>query len=111
MGIAKAQTENSGFAFEMVPIQVNRDEDEEASLNSSCQVAKSEPFSAAVDLTWGGWDEFKLEAEKNGMPYIRLEGANHQFVQVANYYIGKAASIFAATLVGNFCGMHAGAII
>ena len=26
----------------------------------------------------------KKEAESNGMPYIRLEAANHQFVKVTN---------------------------
>ena len=66
----------------MVPIKVTRDDEEGNSFNNTCDVAKSQSFSAIVDLTWGGWYEMKMEAQKNGMPYVRLEGANHQFVKV-----------------------------
>ena len=45
-------------------------------------ISDSKQGSAIVDLTWGGWHEMKMEAQKNGMPYVRLEGANHQFVKV-----------------------------
>ena len=83
-GIAKAQSGNSGYKFEMVPVKVDRDV-KGPFYNDTCNVAKSQSFSAIVDLTWGGWHEFKMEAEKNGMPYIRLEGANHQFVKVSTY--------------------------
>ena len=83
-GIAKAQSGNSGYKFEMVPVKVDRDV-KGPFYNDTCNVAKSQSFSAIVDLTWGGWHEFKMEAEKNGMPYIRLEGANHQFVKVSRY--------------------------
>ena len=124
MGLSKAQAENSGYNLEMVPFEVNRDDEvnivheeifwlritlceidvmkcakesrttyvrtvlriynmfQEANYNSTCDVAKSDSFSAIIDLTWGGWDDFKMEAEKNGMPYIRFEAANHQFVKV-----------------------------
>ena len=81
-GIAKAQSANSGYKFEMVPIKVARDDEDGNSFNNTCDVAKSQSFSAIVDLTWGGWHEMKMEAQKNGMPYVRLEGANHQFVKV-----------------------------
>ena len=53
-----------------------------ASFNSTCDVGSSQSFSAVIDMTWGGWEEMKKEAENNGMPYIRLEAANHQFVKV-----------------------------
>ena len=49
---------------------------------SACEVAQSDSFSAIVDLTWGGWAAIKMEAEMNGMPYIRLESTNSQFVKV-----------------------------
>ena len=80
-GLSKAQSDNSGFRFDVVSAQVNRD-DEVASFNSTCDVGSSQSFSAVIDMTWGGWEEMKKEAENNGMPYIRLEAANHQFVKV-----------------------------
>ena len=80
-GLSKAQSDNSGFRFDVVSAQVNRD-DEVASFNSTCDVGSSQSFSAVIDMTWGGWEEMKKEAENNGMPYIKLEAANHQFVKV-----------------------------
>lgn len=80
-GLATAQSSNNGFSFNMEKADVDRD-NEEASYNATCDLANSQEFSAIVDLTWGGWDDMKMQAEKNGMPYIRLEAANHQFVKV-----------------------------
>ena len=81
-GLSMAQSGNAGFRFDVVTAEVNRD-DEVASFNNTCNVANSQTFSAIIDLTWGGWDDMKKEAEKNGMPYLRLEAANHQFVKVS----------------------------
>ena len=50
-------------------------------------MAESDFFSAIVDLTWGGWAAMKMEAEMNGMPYIRLESTNNQFVKVCIGFI------------------------
>ena len=48
-GLSKAQSENSGFRFDVVSTQVNRD-DEVASFNSTCDVGSSQSFSAIVDM-------------------------------------------------------------
>ena len=74
-------------------------DDEAASYQAACQVAEAEGFSAILDLTWGGWDEIKMQAEKSGMPYVRLEGANHQFVKAADDYLHDREAIDAALIV------------
>ena len=73
--------------------------DVDTSYQSACQVAEAEGFSAILDLTWGGWDEIKMQAEKNGMPYVRLEGANHQFVKAADDYLYHREAFDAALIV------------
>ncbi len=70
-GLSGAEADNAGFTFEMLALKVDR-EDEENSLSSACNVAGSETFSAFIDLTWGGWEDMKMQAEKNGIPYVRL---------------------------------------
>ena len=60
---------------------IQNHDDERASYQTACQVAEAEGFSAILDLTWRGWDEMKMQAQKSGMPYVRLEGANHPFVK------------------------------
>ena len=77
--------------------QQNRD-DEEASYQTACKAAEAEGYSAILDLTWGGWDDFKMQAEKSGMPYVRLEGANHQFVKAADDYLHDREAIDAALI-------------
>ena len=77
--------------------QQNRD-DEEASYQTACKAAEAEGYSAILDLTWGGWDDMKMQAEKSGMPYVRLEGANHQFVKAADDYLHDREAIDAALI-------------
>ena len=98
MGISKAQAENAAFRLEMVPFEVSKsdEEAEEASFTNACNLlAESEFFSAIVDLTWRGWKKMHRAAEKGGMPYIRLESSNRQFVKVGYYF-----SVF--SVISNF---------
>ena len=41
-------------------------------------------FSAVVDLTWGGWVEGRMAAKDLGVPYVRIQSANHLFMQAAD---------------------------
>ena len=41
-------------------------------------------FSAVVDLTWGGWAEGRTATKNLGVPYVRLQSANHLFMQAAD---------------------------
>ena len=41
-------------------------------------------FSAVVDLTWGGWVEGRMAAKDLGVPFVRMQSANHLFMQAAD---------------------------
>ncbi len=58
--------------------------------------ASSADFSLVVDLSWGGWMELAEKAEAAGFPYLRLDAANHQFVQAADDYLRDRGAIDAA---------------
>ncbi len=53
-------------------------------------------YAMVVDLTWGGWMELAEMAEVAGFPYLRLDAANHQFVQAADDYLRDRGAIDAA---------------
>ncbi len=53
-------------------------------------------YAMVVDLTWGGWMELAEMAEAAGFPYLRLDAANHQFVQAADDYLRDRGAIDAA---------------
>lgn len=62
-------------------MQIDRENDENQ-LNDTCTILSAGSFSLIVDLSWGGWQELRDKAKASGFPYIRLDAANHQFVQV-----------------------------
>lgn len=96
-GLSSAQGSNPGFTFEMQDISINRD-DEQSSYDTACKAIEGQDYSAIIDLTWGGFDDMKMQAEKSGMPYVRLEGANHQFVKAADDYLHDREAIDAALI-------------
>ena len=50
-------------------------------------------FSAVADLTWGGWVEGKMAAVELGVPYVRMQSANHLFMQAADDLLRKGPKL------------------
>ena len=74
--------QTDGMTIDITPVPIDRENDE-IQLNTTCDMLSSGAgYSLIVDLSWGGWMALKDMAEKAAFPYIRLEAANHQFVQV-----------------------------
>ena len=83
-GMLKVQSPE--LRFEIIPWKINRGE-EANYFSNTCNLIEAEPFSAIIDLSWGGWKEIQNQAIYNGMPYLRLDAANHQFVKVHLVYL------------------------
>ncbi len=48
-----------------------------------CDALSAEgPFSAIVDLSWGGWAAGRRAAAEGGVPYVHVEASNKPFVMV-----------------------------
>ena len=73
--------ETDALKFDFVIYRINHEE-EETSYKDACGELQQKPFSALLDMSWGGWDAIKESAQKNGLPYLRIETAKHQFVKV-----------------------------
>lgn len=95
-GLQAAQTE-TGEAFDMFDIKFAR-KTADAAHEEMCTELKSGDFSAVVDLSWGGWIRGRKTANSLGLPYIRLQAANHQFVQAADDFMQAQKSVDAALI-------------
>ena len=42
---------------------------------------KSKSFTAVIDMAWGGWIKGRKSRLEMGIPYVRVEAANHPFVK------------------------------
>ena len=42
---------------------------------------QSQEFTAVVDMAWGGWIKGRKSGLEMGIPYVRVEAANHPFVK------------------------------
>ena len=71
---------------------------EDQIFNDTCAQLRQKQFSAIIDMTWGGWREVQKIATANGLPYLRIETANHQFVKSADDYLRDRDAIDAALI-------------
>ena len=69
--------------------------------NETCEVLKQKTFSLILDLTWGGWTELREVAERNGLPYLRLETAKHLFVRAMDDFLVERNAVDAALVFPN----------
>ena len=69
--------------------------------NETCDVLRQKPFSLLLDLTWGGWTELRTAAERNGLPYLRLETAKHLFVRAMDDFLVARNAVDAALVFQN----------
>ena len=95
-GLTAAQ-DATGETFEMVNIEFER-KNSDAAYEEMCNELGSGEFSAVVDMAWGGWIKGRKTAAKLGLPYVRLEAANHLFVQAADNFM-KAQNAVDAALI------------
>ena len=69
--------------------------------NQTCDVLKQKSFSLVLDLTWGGWTELRSVAERNALPYLRLETAKHLFVRAMDDFLVERNAVDAALIFQN----------
>ena len=63
-----------------------------------CGKVQSGQFSAIVDMAWGGWIKGRRTAAQLGLPYLRVESANHLFVQAADDFLRSQEAVDAALI-------------
>ena len=66
-----------------------------------CDLVATGEYSAIVDMAWGGWIKGRRTAAELGLPYIRVESANHLFVQAADDFMRAQDAIDAALIFEN----------
>ena len=69
--------------------------------NETCEVLQQKSFSLILDLTWGGWAEIRSVAERNGLPYLRLETAKHLFVRAMDDFLVERNAVDAVLVFQN----------
>ena len=94
LSAAEASTDDT-FTFEWV--NFTRKTADEAH-TEMCAKLRSGEFSAVIDMAWGGWIKGRKTAAALGLPYARLEAANHLFVQAADDFMRKQNSVDAALI-------------
>ena len=88
---------SSGKTFEVDNIEFERKKSDEK-YQDMCTKLKTGTFSAVVDMAWGGWIKGRKTANELGLPYIRLESANHLFVQAADDFLRSQKAVDAALI-------------
>ena len=67
---------------------------------------ESQSFSAVIDMAWGGWIKGRKSGFEMGIPYVRVEAANHPFVKAVDDYLDYRSvfldHIFAIILVDTY---------
>ena len=69
--------------------------------NETCEVLQQKSFSLILDLTWGGWPDLRSVAERNGLPYLRLETAKHLFVRAMDDFLVERNAVDAVLVFQN----------
>ena len=82
----------------------------DAVYNDMCSLlSRSGTVSMVVDLTWGGWIKGRKEAEKMGLPFVRLQAAQmHPFVQAGDDFLRALNEIDAALVFENKIALDQG---
>ena len=89
--------ETARVRFDLVLLAVDHQQ-EEAAYNDTCGQLGQRRFSGVVDLSWGGWRPVREAAGRNGLPYVRLETANHPFVRAGDDYLRDRDAVDAALI-------------
>ena len=95
-GIKRVQ-DSTGDVFDIDPIVFKRKESD-ARHTDMCSKLADGTYSAVVDMAWGGWIKGRKTANELGIPYIRVESANHLFVQAADDFLRSQDSVDAALI-------------
>ena len=59
---------------------------------------ESQSFSAVIDMAWGGWIKGRKSGFEMGIPYVRVEAANHPFVIAVDDYLDYRSVFFRSHL-------------
>ena len=52
-----------------------------------CNRLQSDSFGVIVDMAWGGWIKGRKTGFYMGVPYVRVEAANHPFVRAVDDFL------------------------
>ncbi len=88
---------NTGETFDFSRIDFTRKTSDEH-YQELCLRLGSGDYSAVVDMAWGGWIKGRKTAAALGLPYIRVESANHLFVQAADDFLRSQNATDAALI-------------
>ena len=69
-----------------------------SSLEESCGLLRQHQFSLILDLSWGGWEAARRVAELSGVPYLRLQTANHALVEAVEDFLSSRHAVDAALI-------------
>ena len=83
------------FTFESISF---KRKDSDVAHTDMCQMLETGAYSAVVDMAWGGWIKGRKTANELGLPYLRVEAANHLFVQAADDFLRSQDSVDAALI-------------
>ncbi len=95
-GLKMAQDETSE-PFDYTPVNFERKLSDTA-YTDMCKELEKGSYSAVVDLTWGGWIKGRKTANELALPYIRMQSANHLFVQAADDFLRNQKAVDAALI-------------
>ena len=103
-GLKAVQDQNPDFRFEIASINFTRKYADDA-YAEFCSLLQSQAFAAVIDLTWGGWIKGRKKGAELSLPYVRVEAANHPFVQAVDNYLHHIQSTDAALLFPHKIGL------
>ena len=61
--------------------------DQKCVLQNRLLQIEASSFTVVVDMAWGGWIKGRKSGFEMGIPYIRVEAANHPFVRAVDNYL------------------------
>jgi hypothetical protein len=96
-GLKMAEAELTGETFDYKSVSFERKLSDTA-YTDMCNQLKTGEYSAVVDLSWGGWIKGRKTANELGLPYLRMQSANHLYVQAADDFLRNQKSVDAALI-------------
>ena len=93
----KSVEEDTGETFDFTAVNFTRRTSDDH-YEEMCLGLGSGDFSAVVDMAWGGWIKGRKTAAALGLPYVRVEAANHLFVQAADDFLKSQNATDAALI-------------
>ncbi len=93
----KSVESSTGETFDFTAVNFTRKTSDDH-YQEMCSALGSGEFSTVVDMAWGGWIKGRKTAAELGLPYIRVEAANHLFVQAADDFLRSQNATDAALI-------------